>query len=88
MVGAGLTPGHDILKLLGLPGHVVDDGVHHDLVRGGELGDVLPGTQTRIHLAVVDGVEPRIGTVKGSEEGEDVDTRIDTLEPGPQHLGH
>lgn len=43
-----------VLELRGFPAHVVDNRVDDDVVGLAEFGHVIPGTQARVHLGVVD----------------------------------
>ena len=87
VVGAVFAALHDVLELLGFPGHVVDDGVDHNVVGLGQLGDIIPCAQARVDLGVVHRVESGVGAVKRGEERQDVHAFVDVLEAGAQHVG-
>ena len=77
-----------VLELLGLPAHVVDDGVDHDAVGLGKFGDIVPAAEARVDLGVVDGVEACIRAVEWSEERQDMHAVIHAVETGTQDVGH
>ena len=77
-----------VLELLGLPAHVVDDGVDHDAVGLGKFGDIVPAAEARVDLGVVDGVEACIRAVEWSEERQDMHAVIHAVETGAQDVGH
>ena len=56
-----------------MTGHVIDDHVRHDVHAFGKGRDVVPRSQARIHLGVIDGVEAGIGAVDWMEERQHVD---------------
>ena len=87
IVGAVFATFHDVLELLGFPGHVVDDGVDHDVVRFGQLGDVIPCAQARVDFGVVHRVESGVGAVERGEERQDVHAFVHAVEAGAQHIG-
>ena len=87
VVGAVFAALHDVLELLGFPGHVVDDGVDHDVVRFGQFGDIVPRAQTRVDLGVVHRVEAGVGTVERGEERQYVHAFVHAVEAGAQHIG-
>ena len=88
VVGAVFAALHDVLELLGFPGHVVDDGVDHDVVRFGQLGDVIPCAQARVDFGVVHRVESGVGAVERGEERQDVHAFVHAVEAGAQDVGH
>ena len=83
-----LALGQHVLELLGFPAHVVDDGVDHDVVGLGKLGDVVPAAETLVDLGVVDRVEACVGAVERGEERQDVNAVVHAVEAGAQNVGH
>ena len=83
-----LTVGEHVLELLGFPAHVVDDGVDHDVVGRGKLGDIVPVAETRIDLGVVDRVKTRVGAIERGEKRQDMHAVVHAVEAGAQDIGH
>ena len=83
-----LTVGEHVLELLGFPAHVVDDGVDHDVVGRGKLGDIVPVAEPRIDLGVVDRVKTRVGAIERGEKRQDMHAVVHAVEAGAQDIGH
>ena len=77
-----------VLELGGFPAHVVDDGIDHDAVGLGKFSDVVPRSEARVDLGVVDRVEASVRTIERSEERQDMDAVIHAVEAGAQDVGH
>jgi hypothetical protein len=76
-----------VLELRRTTRNVIDDQVRHDLGPCGEGAHILPRTQARIDLRVVDRVEARIGSVDREEERKQVNaTERAVQRPGEQLL--
>ena len=67
---------------------MVHDRVDHDAVGPGQLGHVIPATQTGIHRGVVDRVEARVGAVERRKERQDVHAFVHPVEPRAQDVEH
>ena len=75
VVGRIGPAGQPILELRGVAGHVVHDEVGCHFARPGQLADVVPRPEARVHDGVVHGVEARVVAVEGGEEGQHVHAR-------------
>ena len=63
----------EILKLRGTDGDVVDDEIGHKFGAFAQRAQVIPRTEARVDLSVVDRIEARIGAINGEEEWQEVD---------------
>ncbi len=67
---------------------MVDDGVHHDVMRRGEFGHVVPASEARIDFGVVDWIEAGVGTIERGEERQHVHALVYSGETAAQDVGH
>src|SRR5207248_49204 len=75
-----LALAREVLELRREHGDVIDNQVRCDLGDLTQMAQVLPGPEPGIDLHVIDGVEPRVGTVDPVEEGEQVYAAEEPLE--------
>ena len=61
-----------IFKLRRIAGYMVDNQICHQVILHGQAANILPVTDSRIHLSVITGVKARIGAIDGIEKGQQV----------------